>query len=315
MKQVLLEVKDRFGAHNVMIIAGGIAFYGLLTLIPVLTALVASYALVSDPAEIESQVTEAAAALDSDTRDLIKDLTTNIVESIQGSATLVIIGSILVALFTASGTVQKILAAINAAYGNIDSRPGWLVRLISFGFTTAAILMLVVLAFLISAAPLILDQIDLGSAAELAIGLARLPVALLVFVSGVTVLYRYGPDREPRTRWRNPGAMVGGGLFLLFAAALSLYTSYVDQLPPSYGLLGSVAVLMIFLQLTAVAVIVGAEVNAAVEGVGIEIDYDEGEQRSARRPAERSGDAAAPLSLPKAVAGLIALSLFGRRSG
>lgn len=314
VKSILLELQRRIGVHNVVVVAAGIAFYGLLTLIPVLTALVATYALFSDAADIESQVTEAAGALDGSTQELITEQMTDIVESMQGSATIVVIGSILVALFSASGTVQKLLAAINTAYEHADTRPGWQARLLSFGFTAAAIVGVVVLLTLISAAPLILDQVDLGGGAELAIGLARLPIALLLFVIGLTVLYRYGPDRRPRTPWRNPGALVAGGLFLVFALALSIYTSSVGGLPPSYGLLGSVAVLMIFLQLTAVAVIIGAEVNAAVEEANAADTAATAVRRElGRRPVNEVVAEAEPLSLGKAVGGLVALFVFGRR--
>ena len=311
MKETLLELKRRIGAHNVVVIAAGIAFYGLLTLIPVLTALVATYALFSDASEIESQVTEAAAALDDSTQELITEQMTNIVESMQGSATVVIIGSILLALFSASGTVQKLLAAIGTAYEHAEPRPGLMVRLLSFGFTAAAIVMVVVLLSLISAAPLILDRVDLGSGAELAIGLARIPLALLLFTIGLTVLYRYGPDRHPRTPWWNPGAVVAGALFVLFALALSIYTSSVGGLPPSYGLLGSVAVLMIFLQLTAISVIIGAEVNAAVEKVNTAAS--EPGCSDGRRPVNEVVADAEPLSSGKALGGLLVLFLFGRR--
>ncbi len=311
MKSTLLELQRRIGAHNVVVISAGIAFYGLLTLIPVLTALVATYALFSDATEIEDQVTEAASALDGSTRELITEQITDIVESMQGSATIVIIGSILLALFSASGTVQKLLGAVNVAYEHIETRPGWRVRLLSFGFTAAAIVMVVTLLALISAAPLVLDQIDLGAGAELAIGLARLPVAMVLFILGLTVLYRYGPGRRPRTPWVNPGALVGGGLFLMFALALSIYTNSVGGLPPSYGLLGSVAVLMIFLQLTSIAVIVGAEVNGIVEE---ETAADtEAHRLPGRRPVNEVTADAEPLSFGKALAGLVALSLFGRR--
>lgn len=311
MKDTLLELKRRIGAHNVVVIAAGIAFYGLLTLIPVLTALVATYALFSDPAEIESQVADAASALDGSSQELISEQITNIVNDMQGSATAVIVGSILLALFSASGSVQKLLAAISAAYEVTESRPGWQVRLLSFGFTAAAIIGVVVLLSLISAAPLVLDRVDLGSGAELAIGLARIPIALIVFVFGLTVLYRYGPDRRRRTPWRNPGALVGGGLFVLFAIGLSIYTNSVGGLPASYGLLGSVAVLMIFLQLTAVAVIIGAEVNAAVEPDDDATSTDW--SIDGRRPVDEVVADARPLSFGQAVGGLIALFVFGRR--
>ena len=87
-------------------------------------------------------------------RTVITDMITDIVESMQGSATTVIIASILVALFSASGTLQKVLGAINTAYNHRETRPGWLVRIISFVMTTGGIMLAVVLLGLISAMPL-----------------------------------------------------------------------------------------------------------------------------------------------------------------
>jgi membrane protein len=311
MKPVLIELKRRIGLHNVAVTAAGIAFYGLLTLIPVLTALVASYALVfSDASEIESQVRDATAALDAETQKLISDLITDIVESMQGSATTVIVGSIVIALFTASGTVQKLLGAVNLAYETVETRPGWIVRLMSFVFTTAAIVLLVLMISLVGALPLVLDRLDLGSAAEIAIGLARLPVALLLFICGVTVLYRYGPRRDARTAWLNPGSFVAAGLFVLFSLGLSFYTSNVGALPASYGLLGSIAVLMLFMQLAALSVIVGAELNASAEHqlAGEELPADGTGMTTT--PGNRND--VEPLTSGKAIAGLVALFIFGR---
>jgi membrane protein len=309
VKTVLLELKRRIGLHNVTVTAAGIAFYGLLTLIPILTALVATYALVSDdPSRIEDQVSGAAGALDGDTQKLLSDLIGDIVESMRGSATAVIVGSILIALFSASGTVQKLLRSINLAYEVTETRPGWMLRLMSFAFTAAAIVLMVVMTSLISAVPLILDRLDLGAGAELAIGLARLPVAVLLFVAGVTVLYRYGPRRVPRTPWLNAGSFAAGGLFVFFSLGLSLYTNNIGALPASYGLLGSIAVLMLFLQLTALSVIVGAELNASVEESEAVSSAVVGSTGTS--PGD---DRVEPLSSGTALAGLVALIVLGRR--
>ena len=307
MKSIFKELLRRIGAHNVTVTAAGIAFYGMLTLIPVLTALVATYALVtSDASQIEEQVREAAGALDGDTQALITDLISDIVDSMQGSAPVVIVGSIVVALFSASGTVQKLLGAISLAYETVDTRPGWLVRIISYGFTAAAIVLLAVTMSLISAVPIVLDEFDLGGGVETAIGLLRLPLAIALFTAGVTVLYRYGPRRDTPTPWLNPGSLVAVGLLVLFSLALSLYTSNVGELPPSYGLLGSIAVLMVFMQLAALAVIVGAEVNAAVETPTGE-DPNSGPESDTNTVAPIE-----PLSSGKALAGFVAMWLAGR---
>lgn len=290
--------------HNVTVTAAGIAFYGLLALVPTLTAVVATYGLIADPAEIETQITDATESLSDNAAETVEDILTGIVDEVKGSATVVLIGSILIALFSASGAVQKLLRAVKMAYEYEDHRPGWQVRIASYLFTAASIALVVVLATLITVVPQLLDLLDLGGAAETAIDITRLPLAAILFSGALTILYRYGPARQPRTPWLNPGAFVGAGLFILSAIGLSIYTSSVGDLPASYGILGSVAALMIFLQLAALSVIIGAEVNGIVEPAT--------DEAAAPEPVSTVTQPAEPVSFAKALAGVGVLMLLGR---
>lgn len=273
------EIRRRVAAHNLVVSSAGIAFYGLLALVPTLVALVSIYGLVTDPSEISDQVAEYAGSLDTETQTLLTNQLNDIVGANATSSEAAdddggvaatagrvagLAFGILLALFAASGAVQKLIQTVAVAYETVDSRPGWKQRLIAYGFTTGAIIGVCVLGFALGVLPAILSRVDLGGT-ETLIGVIQLPVMALLFAGALTILYRYSPDRNPRTPWRNPGAIVGTLLFIFFAIALSIYTSRVGDMPASYGLLGSIAVLMIFLQLTALAVIIGAEVNAAVE--------------------------------------------------
>lgn len=305
-KTIGKELLDRISSHNVTVTAAGVAFYGLLALVPTLTALVATYGLVADPADIESQIADITESMSESAATTVEDMLEGIVEEVKGSATVVLIGSILIALFSASGAVQKLLRAINMAYEYEDERPGWMVRIGSYLFTAAAIFFVVILTFLITVVPQLLDRVDMGGAAETAIGIIRLPVVALLFIGGLTVIYRYGPGRKPRTPWINVGSFVGGGLFIISAIGLSIYSSRVGQLPASYSVLGSVAALMIFLQLAALSVIIGAEVNAIVEPATNEATTSVRTQ-VVPKPAQ-------PVSFAKALAGVAALILLGRGS-
>ncbi|MEM9655421.1 MAG: YihY/virulence factor BrkB family protein [Actinomycetota bacterium] len=347
------EIRRRIAAHNLMVSSAGIAFYGILALVPTLVALVSIYGLVTDPEQISEQVTEYAGSLDEGTQDLLEDQLLDIVgaeetesevtadDGIAGTVGRVagLAFGILLALFAASGAVQKLIQTVAVAYETVDGRAGWKRRLMAYGFTTAAIIGVCVIGFLLGVLPAILDRVDLGGVEGL-INVLQLPVLALLFAGALTVLYRYGPDRSPRTPWRNPGAIVGTLLFIFFAIALSIYTSRIGDMPASYGVLGSIAVLMIFLQLTALAVIVGAEVNALVEmgalpdeataatprtavttaparGHGAGRTAGEAAGGGALVPAARNGDGAAaddggPLPFGKALAGLAALAALAR---
>lgn len=342
------EILARIKFHNVTVSAAGVAFYGLLALVPTLIALVSVYALVADPAEIETQVTEAAGSLDDDTRGFVTSTLKGIVGDVEtagdgepanGESASGIVGRVtglalglLVALFSASGAVQKLMGTVNQAYGVMDQRPGWKVRGLAYLFTAGAIVGVALMAFSISALPQILDRVELGGAAETLLNVLRLPILAALFGGGLTILYRYGPDRSRRTPWRNPGALVAMVLFVVFAIGFSIYSSNVGEMPAAYGFLGSIAALMIFLQLTALSVIIGAEVNAAVEE-GFITNQDEAPVRSvanARQSQAVTPQAATsqavtpehrsqrgePLSFGKAMASMAAMYILGRgRSG
>lgn len=307
IKVIGKELLERMSLHNVTVVAAGIAFYGLLATIPTLTALVATYGLVSDPADIESQIAEVSGSLSDSAAETLQELLNGIVNEVKASATPVLIGSILVALFSASGAVQKLLGAINMAYNYVDDRPGWKIRIGSYLFTAAAIVLIAVLAALISVVPQLLAQIEMGGVAELAITILRLPLVAVLFVLALTILYRYGPGRRPRTPWINPGSFVGGGLFILSAIGLSIYTSSAAELPASYSLLGGVAVIMIFLQLAALSVVLGAEVNGIIEPAPAEEN-----RRTAATTTTVVKEPAEPVSFGKAMAGVAAIVLLGR---
>ncbi len=333
------EIGRRVKVHNVTVTAAGIAFYGLLALVPTLLALVSVYGLIADPADVEAQVADLSGSLDEDTAGFVEGILKDVIGDSESTgdnsgvigrwATLIF--SILFALFSASGAVQKLINTISVAYEVEESRPGWKVRGMAYLFTAAAIVGVALMIFTIGVVPTLLDQVNLGSAAETAITVLQLPVLGLLFAGALTVLYRYGPDRLVKTPWRNPGAVVGTLLFVFFAIAFSIYSSNVGAMPASYGLLGSIAALMIFLQLTAIAVIVGAEVNSAIEArspatvpaagaVAVRSDSPTATMATAAAPASFSAARAddmeqsdpQPLSFGKALAGLLALFALGR---
>lgn len=312
------EIGRRIKSHNVMVSSAGIAFYGLLALVPTLIALVSVYGLVTDPEDIKDQVADVAGSLDQTTQDFIVEVLEDIVgaEAEQADAAaaeaagegtagkigrwLSLIFGIAVALFSASGAVQKLIGTISMAYEADETRPGWKLRLMAYAFTAAAVVGVSLMALVIGAAPALLDWLDVGGVAELALSVVQFPVLGILFGLALTVLYRNGPDRVRRTPWRNPGAVVATLLFIFFAIAFSIYSANVGVLPSSYGLLGSIAALMIFLQLTALAVIIGAEVNGAIEvgTASVPAGVTAGRQVTAGSPVMASAGAGSSAVVP-----------------
>ncbi len=318
-KAVLKRVK----LHNVTVSAAGIAFYGLLALVPTLIALVSVYALLADPTQIEQQVSDAAGSLDDETKAFVTSQLQSIVGDVEenaaeGTSSSSPVGrwfalgtGIILALFSASGALQKLMGTIAVAYQAEENRPGWKVRALAYVFTAGAIVGAALLGFVIAVAPVMLNRLSLGTAGKLAIQFGQLPIIGLLFAGALTVLYRYSPDRSPKTPWRNVGAVVGTVLFVLFALGFSIYSSNVSAMPASYGLLGSVAALMIFLQLTSIAIIVGAEVNALREEQAVqEAQAIQSAPSSSMTNSSRHQDAE-PLSFGKAAAAFVAITVLG----
>ncbi len=323
---LLKQIPARVKAHNIMVTAAGIAFYGLLALVPTLIATVSIYGLINQGNEeqIKQQIEDAAGSLDTSTKEFVQGQLTSITSS-DGNLAALILGIVL-ALFSASGAVQKLMATISVAYEAVESRAGWKVRILAYAMTVGAIVGVVAMVTVVGVVPVVLDTVDLAGPAEAAIRILQLPAFALLFVFGLTVLYRYGPDRSPRTPWRNPGAWVAAAIWVLFAVLFSLYSSNIGAMPASYGLLGTVAALMIFLQLTALAVIIGAEYNALAEehrhaGAGTGVAAGTGAGAAARAGLlSGNGEAASngsrePIGFAKAAAGLVALFVLGRGAG
>lgn len=305
---LLRAIPARLKRHNIVVTAAGIAFYGVLALVPTLVATISIYGLANEGNEeqIRDQIEDAAGSLDQTTKDFVVELLQEITTSDGNLVALIL--SVALALFSASGAVQKLMNTIGVAYEAIENRPGWRVRLLAYLFTLVAIVGVVLMVGVIGVIPAVLAEVNLGRPAEAAIQIGRLPLFTLLFVGALTTLYRYAPDREPRTPWRNPGAWVAAVTWMLIAVGFSFYFGSVGRMPASYSVLGTLAVLMIFFQLTAIAIIVGAEYNAERE-----------EQLGQGSPAAEiisvaSPPAVEPLSLGKAVAGLAALFVFGRSS-
>ena len=306
----------RFKAHNVLVTAAGIAFFGLLSLIPLLVAMVSMYGIVADEAQLASNIESLSKNLDPATADFLGKQLTDIVDASKGATGITaLVSGIVLALWSASGALSKMMLTISIAYDTVesDTRKGWQVRLLSYLLTLGAVVLVGLLVGALGVIPAVLDRANLGNGAELALNVGRIPLVIVLFMGALTVLYRYAPDSKPRTPWLNIGSLVGTMLFGLFAFGLSYYVNSAGGLPDSYGLLGTIGVIMIFLMLSSIAVIMGAEVNAIIEGTE--------ERANALAHAALRAQAGDPPVTPvepeaipfgKALAGVAALFVLGR---
>jgi len=253
-------------ADGVSLLAAGVAFYALLALAPALTALAGIYGLLADPSDAARHVRDLLAAAPAEVRDLVEvQLTAAADRSKEDAVVLVVIGSAL-ALWSASSGVQHLMGAINTAYDEDETRGFVRVRGLALLLTIGATAFLALSVGVIALLPAALANTALGDASRIAVGVLRWPALAVAMVVGLSVVYRLAPDRDDaRWRWVGLGSVVATGLWLLGSVGFSLYAANFGKYEDTYGTLGAVVVVMLWLFLTAFVVILGAELNAESE--------------------------------------------------
>ena len=261
-KDVAVRVKREISEDNGVLAAAGVAFFGFLSLIPALAALVSILGLVTSPDDVAERADDLFGALPAEARDLLAAQLESVAGRTGSSLSFSLVVSILLALWSASSGTGHLISAVNAAYDEDDDRGFIRNRLLALAFTLGAIVFVVFALGGLAALPAILDAVGLPGWLQL----VYWPILLGGFMAGLAVLYRYAPDRdEPEWRWVSWGAAIAVALWLVASIGLRIYAANFGNFDESYGTLGAVVVLMLWLLITALAVLVGAEINAELE--------------------------------------------------
>ena len=258
-------VKDRLTRHNGPLYAAAIAFFAFLALIPTLAAVIGVYGLVADPDHVTEQLTGALAGAPESTRAFLVDQMTEIADGSSSTLGLGVAFSLVLALFSASGAVANLVKALDVVYDLEETRKPWTLRGLAFGLVVGGVVVLGVVVFAMAALPALLDELEVSAGLRWLLMLGRFPLLAALLVGGLSVLYRIGPDHAGgpgRTRSPVVGATVGMVLFLVLSTLFGWYTANFGSYGETYGPLATIIVLLLWFQLSALAVIVGAEVDA-----------------------------------------------------
>ena len=265
-KDVLVRTKAEVKEDRVPLLSAAIAFYALLAFVPGLIAVVSMYGLVANPADVERQVGSWLRAAPSDARNLMIDQLKNITTNAGAGTGFAVVLGIVFALWSASSGMAHLIEATNIAYDETESRSMVRRRGLALVLTLGAIVFMLVAVAAITVLPALLDRAGVGTAGKIAVGILRwllLPVGMMLALS---VVYRYAPDRDaPKWSWVSTGAIVATLIWLAASAVFAVYTGNFAKYDKTYGSLGAVVVLMLWLFITALCVILGAELNAELE--------------------------------------------------
>jgi membrane protein len=263
---ILKRLASDISRDNVSLMAAGVAFYGLLSLAPGFTALVALYGLMFDPSQVQAQVQAMEGMIPEEARKLIADQLTTIVQGSSSTLGVSFIISLGLAIWSANSGTSALITALNVAYAEREKRNVLRYYAGTLLLTAAAVVFGILSLVVVAIIPAVVGLLPLGDFGKIVVDWLRWPPLVLLFALALAVVYRYAPSRnEPRWSWVSAGAVLATVLWIAGSALFSLYVEKFATYNKTYGSLGAVVVLLMWLWLSAYAVLIGAELNAEME--------------------------------------------------
>jgi len=286
-KRVWSETKhdDVFGR------AAQLAYYFLLALFPLLIFLTSVIGLIvgSGTGMRQTLFASLSRVMPSTAFQLI-DSTIWEISSASGAGKLSF--GFLAALWAASYGMGAITQALNVAYDLEETRPWWKQRIVAIGLTLALSVVIIAALLIVLAGGKIADALAthyaLGSIFTVTWKILQWPLALAFMLLAFAVIYYFAPDlRHQDWKWLTPGSVIGVGLWLLVSFAFKGYLHFFNSYSKTYGSLGAVIVLMLWLYLTGLAVLIGGEVNSEIEDAAAKRGAREAKTRGAKSPGSK----------------------------
>lgn len=284
------RTKQEVKSDNLPITAAGVTFYGMLALAPAMVAIVSLYGLVTTPEESAKQVEGLTAALPGEAARLLVDQLKSITGADSGGLGIKLAVSLVGLLWSASSGTTALIRGLGIAYDEPEGRGFVKLRSRALLLTVLALAGAVLVLGLTVALPSILDAAGLGSVGKSVTLVLRWPLLGLLGMLALAALYRYGPDRDrARWRWVSPGTVLAATLWLVGTGLFGFYAGRFASHNETYGTLAGAVVLLLWLYLTALAILVGAELNSELERQTLE-DSTVGEARGLGERMASSAD-------------------------
>jgi membrane protein len=265
-KDILWRTYRRTSDDRLLATAAGVVFYGLLAVFPAITALVSSYGLFADPKTIGANLQSLALMLPEGSFQIVQDQITRVLNKGSTALGATFLFGLALAIWSANAGVKAVIDALNVVYEEREKRTFIRLNLLSLAFTMGGIAALMVMVTAVVAFPLALDHLGLKPQSQLIVSLARWPLMFVILLVALGVLYRFGPSRRAaRWEWLSVGTLAAALLWIAGSGALSWYLSNFGNYNATYGSLGAAIGLMMWMWMSAIIVLCGAELNSEIE--------------------------------------------------
>jgi len=247
--------------------AAALSYYFVFAIFPALLFLTSLLGMLPNPDLMNSIMAYVAQAMPADAASIVERTLSEVVGGARGS--LLSIGA-LAALWAASGGLSAMMTALSVTYDVQDSRSWWKRKMIALGLTFAlAIVLLSAAALMVfggSIGRFLGNTVGMGDVAVLVWSIVQWPLGVVFLVFGIALLYYAAPAVEHRKwYWITPGSLVATLGWIAMSLGLRFYLSHFSNYTATYGSITGVMLLMLWLYLTGLVLLVGAEVNAEIE--------------------------------------------------
>jgi membrane protein len=265
--EVLKRVYGKTSANHLSLLSAAVAYYAFLSIAPLLLAIVLTYGLIGDPQLVAENVRSLITVVPREAAKLIFDQLMAIVTTTKPAVGFGLLIALAFAVYGATRASSATIEALNIIYEEKESRSIFSFYRVSLGITFSAVLVVVV-GVLTASVIGFLEALTSGWG-PIAIFLTK---AITWIVAGMfaslifALIYRFGPHRrKARWRWLTAGSVTATILWLLATLGVSFYVSEFGNYNETYGSLGAVVVLQLWLYVSAYVVLLGAQLNQEAE--------------------------------------------------
>jgi membrane protein len=269
-KYVARKTWREFNKDSCTDLAAALTYYGVLALFPAIIALVSLIGIFGQGPDAVTKLLDMLRDLGAGTATESIEPTVTSLSQASDAATFALIAGLATALWSSSAYVAAFGRSMNRIYGVGEGRPFWKLRplqlLVTFFLVVMAALVALSLVLTGEAAEVVGDAVGLGDTAVLVWDIAKWPVMLAVVTGIVATLYYATPNvKQPSFKWISPGAAFAILVWLVASAGFGFYASQFGNYNKTYGTLAGVIVFLLWLWLTNVALLFGAELDSELE--------------------------------------------------
>jgi membrane protein len=263
VRRTLREFREDFLTDR----AAALTYYGIMSIFPALLVLVSLLGLIGQSAT-QPLVSNLTGAVPGSARQILTSAISHL-QSQHAAAGIAAIIGIVLGLWSASGYVAAFMRASNAIYDVPEGRPAWKTVPTRLGITIAVLLLLVASAVIVvvtgGVAQRVGHVLGIGPVAVMVWDIAKWPVLLIMVSLMFSILYWASPNAKQGFRWVSPGGVLAVVLWLIASAAFALYVANFGHYNKVYGSLAGIIVFLIWMWISNVAILLGAEFNAELQ--------------------------------------------------